>query len=64
MNYKIKATILIVSQVAAVVGLQKKIKQAREDQDRLALADSIVSGLGVITGLALAFRTLRRKEDK
>ncbi len=63
MNYKIKAAILIGSQVASVIGLHKKIKQARADNDRLALADSIISGLGVITGLALAFRTLRRKEE-
>lgn len=64
MNPKIKAAVAVASQVSAVVGLRSRIREAREDNDRLALADAVITALGVVTGIALAVRTLRKGEDK
>ncbi|RCW39123.1 hypothetical protein DFQ14_11815 [Halopolyspora algeriensis] len=64
MNAKIKAAVLVASQVAAAAGLRSKIREARRDGDRLALADSLITVLSVITGTALAVRTLRKGEDE
>ncbi len=62
MNPKIKAAVLVASQAAGAFGLPAKIREARRDGDRLALLDAVVTALGIITGTALAVRTLRQEE--
>jgi hypothetical protein len=63
MNPKIKATFQLVSVVSAVLGLRSKFREAREEGDRLVLIDSIITALGLVTGTALAIRTLREKKE-
>ncbi len=63
-NPKIKAVIQLVSVLSAAFGLRSQIREARENNDRLALTDSIITTLGLVTGTALAMRTLRKGEDE
>ena len=63
-NPKIKAVVQLVSVLSAVLGLRSQFREARENNDRLALADSIITTLGLVTGTALAVRTLRKGEDE
>jgi hypothetical protein len=63
MNPKVKATIQLASAVSTVIGLRSKFREARENNDRLALIDSIITTLGLLTGVALAVRTLRQGEE-
>ena len=63
MNPKIKALFQLASVISAAVGLRASIRDARANDDRLAMADSIITALGLITGTALAIRTLRKGED-
>ena len=63
-NPKIKALVQLVSVLSAVFGLRSQFREARENNDRLALADSVITTLGLVTGTALAVRTLRKGEDE
>ncbi|MFD0490877.1 hypothetical protein A8924_6520 [Saccharopolyspora erythraea NRRL 2338] len=63
MNPKMKAVFQLVSALSAVFGLRASFRDARANNDKLALADTIITTLGLITGTALAVRTLRRGED-
>ncbi|MFR9729680.1 hypothetical protein ACL03H_10655 [Saccharopolyspora sp. MS10] len=63
MSPKIKALIQLASVVSAAVGLRTSLREARANEDRLAMADSIITALGLITGTALAIRALRKGED-
>jgi hypothetical protein len=60
MNPKIKAAFQCVSAVTTAVGLRSRLREARENKDRLVLADVVITALGLITGVALAIRTLRK----
>ena len=60
---KAKGLFGIVSAVAAGAGAFSSFKTAREDNDKLALANAIASIAVAITGAALAVRGLRR-DDK
>jgi hypothetical protein len=42
------------------VGVIKQARTARSDQDTLKLIDAIVSGVAIVTGVALLVRELRR----
>lgn len=64
MNPKLKAAVQLGSTLAGAYGLQRRIREARADKDKLALADAIITGLGLVTGTALALRALRKGEDK
>lgn len=64
MNPKLKAAFQLASALSAVFGLRASLRQARKDNDKLALADVIVTALGVVTGTALAVRALRKGEDE
>lgn len=64
MSPKMKALLQLAAVLSGVFGLRSKIKEARADRDRLAMADAIVTGLGLITGTALAVRALRQGEDE
>ncbi|WP_249124199.1 hypothetical protein [Saccharopolyspora erythraea] len=63
MNPKMKAVFQLVSVLSAVFGLRASFRDARANKDKLALADTVITTLGLITGTALAVRTLRRGED-
>ena len=56
---KYKALLELASAVSGAWGLRAKIRDARQNQDRLVLLDSLITALGLITGTALAIRTLR-----
>ncbi|MEG3629126.1 hypothetical protein [Streptomyces poriticola] len=45
------------------VGVAKQIKKARVENDTLRLADAVVTAAGVVTGLALLYRELKRLGD-
>ncbi|MCI2423322.1 hypothetical protein MOQ72_38480 [Saccharopolyspora sp. K220] len=63
MNPKIKAAFQLASVLSAALGLRASFRTAREKNDKLALADAIITALGLITGTALAVRALRKGED-
>jgi hypothetical protein len=63
MNPKIKAAFQLASVLSAALGLRASFRAAREEDDKLALADAIITALGLITGTALAVRALRKGED-
>ncbi len=64
MNPKMKAAMQLASVISGTFGIRSRIREARENKDRLALADTIITALGLITGLALAVRTLRKGDEK
>ncbi|MEV0704255.1 hypothetical protein AB0I53_40950 [Saccharopolyspora sp. NPDC050389] len=63
MNPKIKAAFQLASVLSAAFGLRASFRAAREKNDKLALADAVITALGLITGTALAVRALREGED-
>ncbi|GAA3355383.1 MULTISPECIES: hypothetical protein [Saccharopolyspora] len=63
MNQKLKAAFQLASVLSAAYGLRASLREAKANGDRLAMADSIITALGLITGTALAIRTLRKGED-
>ncbi|MCX2733952.1 hypothetical protein OOZ19_27225 [Saccharopolyspora sp. NFXS83] len=63
MNSKIKAAFQLASVLSAAFGLRASIRDAKANNDRLAMADSIITALGLVTGTALAIRTLRKGDD-
>ena len=63
MNPKLKALFQLAGALAGSIGLISRLREARADKDRLALADAVISALGMITGAALAVRTLRKGDD-
>ncbi|WP_243792576.1 hypothetical protein [Saccharopolyspora gloriosae] len=63
MNSKLKAVFQLASVISAAFGLRASLRDAKANNDRLAMADSIITALGLITGTALAIRTLRKGDD-
>lgn len=63
MNSRMKALLSLVGALFAVFGLRSKYREARKNNDRLAMADLVLSTLGTMTGTALAVRELRKGED-
>ncbi|GAA4886744.1 MULTISPECIES: hypothetical protein [Saccharopolyspora] len=63
MNPKIKAAFQLASVLSAAFGLRASLRDARAKNDKLAMADVLITAAGLVTGTALAVRTLRRKED-
>nr|WP_206345224.1 hypothetical protein [Streptomyces thermoviolaceus] len=45
------------------IGVAKQIKKARAESDTLRLIDAIVTAAGVVTGLAILYRELKRLGD-
>ncbi|MFG3657973.1 hypothetical protein [Streptomyces sp. NPDC047706] len=45
------------------IGVAKQIKKARAENDTLRLADAVVTAAGVVTGLAMLYRELKRLGD-
>ncbi|MEH0575457.1 MULTISPECIES: hypothetical protein [Streptomyces] len=44
-------------------GVAKQIKKARAENDTLRLIDATVTGVAIITGLAILYRELKRLGD-
>jgi hypothetical protein len=49
--------------VVGSMGVLKQARTARSDQDTLKLIDAIVSGVAIVTGVALLVRELRRMDS-
>ncbi|WP_229679820.1 hypothetical protein [Saccharopolyspora thermophila] len=64
LNPKIKAAFQLASVLSAAFGLRASFRSAREKNDKLALADAIITALGLVTGTALAVRALRETEEE
>ena len=45
------------------VGAAKQIKKARAENDTLRLVDAVVTAAGIVTGLAILYRELKRRGD-
>jgi hypothetical protein len=45
------------------IGVAKQIKKARAESDTLRLIDAVVTAAGVVTGLAILYRELKRLGD-
>ncbi|MEW2402285.1 hypothetical protein [Streptomyces sp. NPDC046862] len=44
-------------------GVAKRIKKAKAEQDTLRLLDATVAAVGIVTGLAILYRELKRLGD-
>jgi hypothetical protein len=60
---KAKTLITIVGTVMAGRTALNRVRQAREDGDRLELLDAFLNAAVVITGLIVIVRRMRRGED-
>jgi hypothetical protein len=45
------------------ISVVKQMRAARDEGDKLRLADAVVSAVAVVTGVALLVRDLRRHDD-
>jgi hypothetical protein len=61
---KAKTLITIVGTVMAGRTALNRVRQAREDGDRLELLDAFLNAAVVITGLIVIVRRMRRGEDE
>jgi hypothetical protein len=59
---KAKTMITIVSTVMAGRTALARLRQAREDGDRLELVDAFLNAADVVTGLVIIVRRMRRGE--
>ncbi|MFF3940019.1 hypothetical protein [Streptomyces phaeofaciens] len=53
----------IATTVFGVIGVAKRVKKARAEQDTLVLIDAAVSAVAIVTGLAILYRELKRLGD-
>ena len=60
----IKSVITFVSTVMAGRTAISRVRQARDDGDRLELVDAALNAIVVITGTIIIIRRLRRGEDE
>ena len=60
----IKSVITFVSTVMAGHTAISRVRQAREDCDRLELVDAALNAIVVVTGTIIIIRRLRRGEDE
>jgi hypothetical protein len=61
---KAKTLFTIVGTVMAGRTALARVRQAREDGDRLELVDAFLNAAVVVTGLIVIIRRLRRGEDE
>jgi hypothetical protein len=61
---KAKTLFTIVGTVMAGRTALSRVRQAREDGDRLELIDAFLNAAVVVTGLIVIIRRLRRGEDE
>lgn len=45
------------------IGVAKRLKKARAENDTLVVIDAAVSAVGIVTGLAVLYRELKRRGD-
>ena len=60
----VKSLITFVSTVLAGRTALARVRQAREDGDRLELIDAALNAIVVVTGTIIIIRRLRRGEDE
>jgi hypothetical protein len=60
----IKTAITVISTVMAGRTALARVRQAREDGDRLELVDAALNTLVVVTGVIIIVRRIRRGEDE
>ena len=60
----VKSLITFVSTVMAGRTALSRLRQARDDGDRLELVDAALNAIVVITGTIIIIRRLRRGEDE
>ncbi|HYJ77358.1 MAG TPA: hypothetical protein VEX89_02240 [Actinomycetes bacterium] len=60
----IKNIVTFVSTVMAGRTAISRLKQAREDGDRLELVDALLNSVVLVTGTIIIIRRLRRGEDE
>lgn len=58
---KVRGIGMLVGSAAGAAGVVKQLQTARRNGDRLILANALASAFVVLTGLALAVRSLRDK---
>ncbi|GGX76780.1 hypothetical protein [Streptomyces minutiscleroticus] len=66
-NFKKSKTGLYVSMASTafgVISVAKQARLARSDGDTLRLVDAAVSAVGIVTGLAILYRELKRLGDE
>jgi len=59
-----RTTLSLATAAFSLVSALRDLRAARDKQDRLAMVDGLVSAAAVITGLLIAWRTLRNPEDE
>jgi hypothetical protein len=60
----IKSIVTFVTTVMAGRTAIQRLKQAREDGDRLELVDALLNAVVLVTGTIIIVRRLRRGEDE
>ncbi len=53
----------IASTAFGAIGVAKRLKKARAENDTLVLIDATVSAVAIVTGLAILYRELKRLGD-
>ncbi|KPI01336.1 hypothetical protein OK074_0589 [Actinobacteria bacterium OK074] len=53
----------IATTAVGAFGVAKRIRKARAEQDTLRLIDATVAAVGIVTGLAILYRELKRLGD-
>jgi len=60
----VKSIVTFVTTVMAGRTAVQRLKQAREDGDRLELVDALLNAVVLVTGTIIIVRRLRRGEDE
>jgi len=58
---KLRGIALAVGSAAGAVAVVRQVSTASKERDRLLLVNALANAAVVVTGLALAFRTLRKE---
>jgi hypothetical protein len=61
---KAKSVVTVVGTVMAGRTAVARLRQARDDGDRLELVDALLNTLVVVTGILVIVRRMRRGEDE
>jgi|GraSoiStandDraft_30_1057271.scaffolds.fasta_scaffold528073_2 hypothetical protein len=61
---KMRVLFSLVTSAIAAVNAVSDVREAKRDRDTLALTNAVANILAMITGAALAVRTLRKGEEK
>jgi len=58
---KLRIAGMAAGSIAGAVAVARQVSTARRERDRLMLANAVANAAVVLTGLALAFRMLRKE---